>query len=156
MIKNEKIIIYANKHRNNLTDNEYEYLLSRNYQISNSYRNPKLHKSKELNKTFKNQNYEYLDITKNLQIKDRLIIPWLAYYTSKIFEMLHIILEPFLSFIPHILSESFVFLEQLDTRDTNDTQLYSCYIKSLSISIHHDVSYKAIDYWIEKLINEIA
>ena len=70
--------------------------------------------------------------------------------------MLHIILEPSLSFIPHILSESFVFLEQLDTRDTNDTQLYSCYIKSLSISIHHDVSYKAIDCWIEKLINEIA
>ena len=31
----------------------------------------------------------------------------------------------------------------------------SCYIKSLYTSIRHDVFYKAIDYWIEKLINEI-
>ena len=31
---------------------------------------------------------------------------------------------------------------------------YVC-IKSLYTSIRHDVFYKAIDYWIEKLINEI-
>ena len=32
--------------------------------------NPKLHKSKELNETFKNKNSEYENITKNLQIED--------------------------------------------------------------------------------------
>ena len=31
----------------------------------------------------------------------------------------------------------------------------SCDIKSLYTNIRHDVFYKAIDYWIEKLINEI-
>ena len=31
----------------------------------------------------------------------------------------------------------------------------SCDIKSLYTSIRHDVFYKTIDYWIEKLINEI-
>ena len=31
--------------------------------------NPKLHKYKELNEIIKNQNYEYINITKNLQIE---------------------------------------------------------------------------------------
>ena len=69
--------------------------------------------------------------------------------------MLHLILEPSLSFIPHILKDSFDFLERLDTTRTEDTLLSSCDIKSLYTNIHHDVFYKAIDYWIEKLINEI-
>ena len=48
LIVNEKIINYANKYRSILTDNEYEYLINRNYKISNFYMDPKLYKSKEL------------------------------------------------------------------------------------------------------------
>ena len=69
--------------------------------------------------------------------------------------MLHLILEQSLCFIPHILKDSFDFLERLDTTCTEDTLLSSCDIKSLYTNIRHDVFYKAIDYWIEKLINEI-
>ena len=69
--------------------------------------------------------------------------------------MLHIILEPSLSFIPHILKDSFDFLERLDTKCTEDILLSSCDIKSLYINNRHDMFYKTIDYWIEKLINEI-
>ena len=63
-----------------ITDNEYEYLINRNYQISNFYMNPKLHKYKELNKIIKNQNYEYINITKNLQIEGWLIVAGPVYY----------------------------------------------------------------------------
>ena len=35
LIVNEKIINYAKKYRSILTDNEYEYLINRNYKISN-------------------------------------------------------------------------------------------------------------------------
>ena len=69
--------------------------------------------------------------------------------------MLHLILEPPLSFIPHILKDSFDCPERLDTTCTADTILSSCDVKSLYTNICHDVFYKAIDYWIEKLINEI-
>ena len=48
-----------------------------------------------------------------------------------------------------------VFMQHLDTTCTEDTLLSSCDIKSLYTNICHDVFYKAIDYWIEKLINEI-
>ena len=45
--------------------------------------------------------------------------------------MLHLILEPSLSFIPHILKGAFDVLERLDTTCTEDTLLSSCDIKSL-------------------------
>ena len=63
LIINGKIINYANKYRSILTDNEYEYLINRNYKVSNLYMNTKLHKSKELNKIIENQNPEYINIS---------------------------------------------------------------------------------------------
>ena len=69
--------------------------------------------------------------------------------------MLNIILEPSTSVILHILKDSFNFLERLDTTSTEDTFLSSCNIKSLYTNIRHDVFYKAIDYWTEKLIKKI-
>ena len=69
--------------------------------------------------------------------------------------MLHLILEPPLSFMTQILKDCFDFLERLDTTCTADAILSSCKVKSLYTNICHDVFYKAIDYWIEKLINEI-
>ena len=146
MIVNEKIINYANKYRSILPDNEYEYLINRSCKISNFYTNPKLHKSKELNKIIENQNSEYINITKNLQIGGRPIVAGPVHYTSGIFKMLHILLEPFLFFIPHILKDSFDLLERLDTTCTKDTLLSSCDIKSLYTNICDDVFYKAIDY----------
>ena len=117
--------------------------------------NPKLHKSKELNEIIENQNSEYINVTENLQIEGRSIVAGPVYYTNGVSKLLHIILELSLFFIPHILKDSFHFLERLDTTYTEDTLLSSCDIKSLYTNIRHDVFYKAIDYWIEKLINEI-
>ena len=93
--------------------------------------NPKLHKSKELNKRTKNQNSEYINITKNLQIEGWPVVAGPVYYTSGISQMLHLNLEPSLSFIPHTLKDSFLFLEHLHTTCTANTLLSSCDIKSL-------------------------
>ena len=155
MIVNEKIINYSNKYRSILTDNEYEYLINRTYKISNFYMNFKLRKSKDFNEIIENQNSEYINITENLQIEGRPIVAGPVYYTSGISKMLHIILEPSLSFIPHILKYSFDFLERSDTTYTEDTLLSSSDNTSLYTNIRHDVFSKAIDYWIEKLINEL-
>ena len=90
-----------------------------------------LHKSKELNEIIENKNLEYINITKNVQIEGRPIVAGPVYYTSGISQMLHLILEPSLSFIPHILKGAFDVLERLDTTCTEDTLLSSCDIKSL-------------------------
>ena len=74
MIVNEKIINYANKYRSILTDNEDEYLVNRNYKISNFYMNPKLHKFKELNEIIGSQNSEYINITRNIQMEGQQLL----------------------------------------------------------------------------------
>ena len=106
LIVNEKIINYAKKYRSILTDNEYEYLINRNYKISNFYVNPKSNKSKELYEIIENKNSECISITQNLQIEGRPIVAGPVYYTSGISQMLHLFLEPSLSFIPPILTDS--------------------------------------------------
>ena len=102
-----------------------------------------------------NNEYEYLiNITENVQIEGQPIVAGAVCYTSGISKMLHLMVEPSFPFTPHILKDSFDFLERLDTTCSEDTLLSSCGIKSYK-NIRHDVFYKAIDYWIEKLINEI-
>ena len=100
--------------------------------------NPELHKSKELNEIIENQNSEYINITKNLQIEGRPIVAGRVYYISGISKMLYLILEPSLSFMSHILKDYFDFLECLDTTCTEDNLLSSYNIKSLYINIRHD------------------
>ena len=75
----------------------------------------------------------------NIQIEGQPIIPAPDYYTSRISEMLHTILEQSLSFIPHILKDFLDFLEQLDTTCSEDTLLSSCDAKSLYTNVHQDV-----------------
>ena len=103
----------------------------------------KLHKSKELNEIIKNQNSEYINITENINIEGRPNVARPIYYSSEISDMLHIVLEPSLFYIPHILRDSFDFLERLDTKCTDNNLLSLCDIKSLCTNIC-DVFDKAI------------
>ena len=79
-----KIINYAKRYCIFLTDNEYEYLINRNYKTSNFYIIHKLHKSKELSKIVENRNSEYINVTKNLQSGGRPSVAGSVYYTSGI------------------------------------------------------------------------
>ena len=80
-----------------MTVREYEYPINHNFCM-----NSKLHKSKELNEIISSQNSKYINITENLQIEGWPILAGPVYYVSGISAMIHIILEPSLSFIPHI------------------------------------------------------
>ena len=64
-------------------------------------------------------------------------------------------MEPTLSFIKHILKDSFDFIDRIDTQCTVNTILSTCDIKSLYTNIKHDVFHKAIEYWIDKLHDDI-
>ena len=64
-------------------------------------------------------------------------------------------MEQSLSFIKHILKDSFDFIDRIDTQCTVNTSLSTCDIKSLYTNIKHDVFYKAIEYWIDKFHDDI-
>ena len=152
LLKN-RIIAYAKKYKNLLTENEYKTLTQKTYKISNFYMLPKLHKSKELNNMAKNS--EYINVDKILTIEGRPIVAGPCYHTSVVSQILHVIMEPTLSFIKHILKDSFDFIDRIDTQCTVNTILSTCDIKSLYTNIKHDVFYKAIEYWIDKFHDDI-
>ena len=70
LLKN-KIIAYAKKYRNLLTENEYKTLTQKTYKISNFYMLPKSHKSKKLNEIIMAKNSEYINVDKILTIEGR-------------------------------------------------------------------------------------
>ena len=120
--------------------NEYKTLTQKTYKISNFYMLPKLHKSKELN-----------DII--LTIKGRPIVAGPCYHTSVVSQILHVLIEPTLSFIKHILKDSLDFIDRINTQCTVNTILSD--IKSLHTYMKHDVFYKAIGYWIDEFHDDI-
>ena len=154
------IIAYAKKYKHLLTENEYKTLTQKTYKISNFYKLPKLHKSKELNDIILAKNSEYINVDKiltieGLTIEGRPIVAGPCYHTSVVSQILHVIMEPTLSFIKHILKDSFDFIDRIDTQCTVNTILSTCDIKSLYTNIQHDVFYKAIEYWIDKFHDDI-
>ena len=154
LLKN-RIIVYAKKYKNLLTENEYKTLTQKTYKISNFYMLPKLHKSKELNNIIMAKNSEYINVDKILTIEGRSIVAGPCYHTSVVSQILHVIMELTLSFIKHILKDSFDFIDRIDTQCTVNNILSICDTKSLYINIKHDVFYEAIEYWIDKFHDDI-
>ena len=95
----------------------------------------KLHKSKELNDIILAKYSEYINIDKSLTIEVRPIVAEPCYHTSVVSQILHVIMEPTLSFIKHILKDSFDFIDRIDTQCTVNIILSTCDIKSLYINI---------------------
>ena len=149
------IAAYNKKYRNLLRENEYKTLTQKTYKISNFHMLPKLHKSKELNNIILAKNSKYINVDKILTVEGRPIVAGHCYHTSVVSQILHVIMEPSLSFIKHILKDSFDFIDQIDTQCTVNTILSTCDIKYLYTNIKHDVFYKAIEYWIEKFHDDI-
>ena len=64
-------------------------------------------------------------------------------------------MESSLAMISHIAQDSFDFKNRLDKHCPTGTTLSTCDIKSLYTNIRHDLFYTAIEYWIEKLQNDL-
>ena len=64
-------------------------------------------------------------------------------------------METTLSFIKHILKDSFDFIDGIDTQCIVNNILSTFDIISLYTFIKHDIFYKAIEYWIDKFHDDI-
>ena len=139
---------FAKKHKDTLTVNEFSYLTEKNYKIAYFYELPKLHKSDLINSVMETANSSYIHLKDfNGIIDGRPIVGGPSYHTSGLSEMVDILLEPVIHFIPHLLKDSFDFLNRVSLEATPDTHLITCDIKSLYTNISHDLAHKAIDFW---------
>ena len=101
------------------------------------------------------QQCEYINITENIIFEACPSVAGLVYHTSDISEILHIIMEPSLVMISHIAKDFFDFKNRLDKHCRTVTTLSACDIKSFYTNILHDPFYTAVEYWIEKLQNDL-
>ena len=95
---------------------------------------------------------EYIQIDEDILVEDRPIAAGPVFHTSAISEILHCIMEPALSLIPHI-KDSFEFMQRLEKQCQNNTLLSTCDIKSLYTNMRHDLFPTAKEYWIQHLQN---
>ena len=142
---------FIDKHKNSLTNKEYEYLHQYKYNMANLYLLPKLHKSNKIKEIIKEENAEYIHFKDEIEIDGRPIVSGTSYYTHGLSKMIHQILETGLQHIEHILKDTFDYIEKDSSEVTIGTVLGVADIKSLYTIVDHSLGLKAIDYWYEKL-----
>ena len=119
----------SEKCTSSLTNKEHEFLTKRCYRISNFYMLPKLYKSMEINEIIEIKRAEYIQIDEDLWTEGRPIAAGPVFHTSGISKMLHCIMEPALSSIPHIVKDSFDFTQRLEKQCRKNKLLSACDIK---------------------------
>ena len=142
---------FANQYRNILTKKEYDFLTKNNYRMANFYTLPKLHKSVTINSKLKGSEYVHLPDFAEI-VEGRPIVGGPAFYTSGISQMIDIILKPILSYIPHILRDSFDFVERCNHAIPDDTLLGTADIKSLYTNLSKELVFAAVEYWVNRYI----
>ena len=115
----------------------------------------KLNKSKEINEIIEIKRTGDIQIDEDILIEGQPIVPGPVFRTSGISKILHCIIEPALSLIPHIVKDSFDFTQTLEKQYQNNALLSTCDIKYLYTNIRHDLFLTAIEYWIEYLQNNL-
>ena len=148
-----KVKVLANKFYNLdvLTFKERKYISNFNFTTSNFYGNPKVHKSKTIKEAITNCKDTYLQI-KTDDIKFRGISGGPNSPTSKLSELLMIILKPFVSKINSHIRDTTDFLNKFNrfTKDElNDIVLVTVDVVNMYPSIKKELGFTALRYFCE-------
>ena len=146
------VMNFASEYRDTLTAKEYQFLTKNQYSMANFYSLPKLHKSATINKTL-NGTSEYIHLPDFREtVEGRPIVGGPTFYTSGISHMIDIILKPIISHIPHILRDSFDFVDRCNHSVPDETLLGTADIKALYTNLSKELVFAAIEYWVNRYI----
>ena len=149
------VISFANTYRTVLTAKEYRFLTEKEYKMAYFYSLPKLHKSPEINERLKNGS-EYVHLHDYAgEIEGRPIVGGPAFHTSGISEMIDIILKPIMSHIPHILTDSFDFVDRCSHTVPDGALMGTADIKALYTNLSKELVFRAIEYWFNRYVQLI-
>ena len=135
-----------------LTAKEKRYISRFNFSTANFYGNPKIHKSQAIKNAIKNSNDSYIHIQTE-DIKFRGISGGPNSPTSKLSELLSILLKPFVSQIKSHIRDTTDFLnkfKRFSKNDLNDIVLVTVDVVNMYPSIKKNLGFKALRYFCEK------
>ena len=126
-----------NKHKSIFTDKEFKYLNESDYNTSNFYRLPKIHKSQLITNAIKKQNSEVVIINKLQDLKVRTIVGGSKCSTRKLRELIDILLKPFLKHVKSYIRDSIDFLNKCNRNTDGNTIIATFDVLGLYTNILH-------------------
>ena len=147
----KNILTHVNNYKDCLTTKEIEYLTRFNWETSNFYILPKVHKCKTILKAILNNDQSYVETISPQDLKGRPIVAGCNAPTQRLSSLLEKLLNPIVHKIKTYIKDDWHFLRTLpEYLNYKETTLYSVDITSLYTSIPHDLGIEAIKYWVEK------
>ena len=145
---------FCEKFKNTLTDKERLYLQKFNFKTSNFYGNPKIHKSKKIAESIQSFSGTYIKITEEVDLDFRFITTSINSPTSKLSELLDILLKPFLPLAPSYIRDATDFLNKKPTikdncSDLADIVFVTCDIQNMYPNLTLKLGQEAIEYWLD-------
>ena len=145
-----KLKVLMNKHKENLTKKEYSYITDFDWDSSNFYVLPKIHKNKTIIEKLKKENGEYIEMIPPNDLQARPIVAGCNSPTQKLSELLEKILSPIVPELKSYIKDDWDLLRKLPQEFHPTCHLYSCDIVSLYTSITHELGERALKYWLIK------
>ena len=151
----KKVVEFANRYKSVLTPKEHQFLTKKEYRIANFYCLPKLHKSAYVNQLLQ-KGGEYVHIQDFSEaIEGRPIVGGPSAHTSGISEMIDIITKPIIEYIPHILKDSFDYIERCNMTVPDGTLFGTADVKALYTNLSKDLVFRAMEYWFDRYASQI-
>ena len=133
-----------------LTKKEHSYMTNADWQSSNFYVLPKIHKCQAIKEAIEEQKSEYVTLSAPNDLKGRPIVAGPNCPTKRLSELLDQILKPLVPQLKSYVKDDWDVLRKLPRTTDGQCELVSCDVVSLYTSIPHDLGLEALKYWLQK------
>ena len=138
------------KHQTCLTKKELKYITKNDYQPSNFYALPKIHKNKTIIEAMEKSNDTYIHLEAPHDLKARPIVAGPNCPTSRLSALIEKVLSPLVPLLDSYIKDDWDLLRKLPHEVICLCDLFSFDIVSLYTNIDHDLGIKALNYWITR------
>ena len=116
---------------------------------------PKIHKCASIINAIKDAPNEIMNIGPVQDLEGRPIVAGVTSPTRHLSDLIGKLLSPLVSLQTTYVKDDWDYLRKLPQKNSYESNIFGCDIKSLYTSISHELGLKAIDYWLNKHRNEV-
>ena len=148
--KNLNSYVWKYEDKEEITEQEADFLLKFNVKHSNFYGLPKVHKSAEIMNAIREQKSECVEVKSPKDLKFRPIVGGPQCLTHRLSNYLDILLKPLAVKVKSYLRDTMDFLSKLPDELQTESVLVSYDVTSLYSVIPHDLGLQAVSFWYDK------
>ena len=149
----KKVRSFANKHKSQLTDKEYEAITKQESYLAEYYGLPKIHKSAQIKQATKEQemgsSVSFIECNNPQDLTFRPIVACQKCPTKNLCELIDKLLRPYVNKVKFRLKDNWEFLRKLPTTTYEDGIAVTADITSLYTNILTSTGAVAIGYYID-------